>query len=418
MPKAEADAILKPFEDQLAPLDAELKRLREEKKALEEANSPETEENPAVIGKRSLKQIKAEIEELKRRRLPIAAQVPILEKAYAVAEGTPHNAQVQRRGDPKNLGDEVPRGFLQILGGQELPVGVTGSGRLQLAEWLTDSQNPLTARVMVNRIWQHHFGKGIVATPSDFGKRGKYPTHPELLDALALRFVESGWSVKAMHKLIMLSQTYQLSSDGCPENANVDPGNEFLWKFNRQRLDAEAIRDSLLTVGGELDLSRGDAHPFPHERTWSFTQHNPFTAVYETKQRSVYLMTQRIQRQPYLSIFDGPDPNSSTAERLISTTPIQALFVMNSPFVHEQADRFAARLIGGQPDSRKRIDLAYQMAFGRPATAEEIQRGESYIRQCREKLKGTGLPEAHHPQGAWASYVGVLLSSNEFIFVD
>jgi hypothetical protein len=418
MSKAEADAILKPFEDQLAPFDAELKRLREEKKALEEANSPETEDNSPVIGRRTLKQIKADIEAVKMRRLPIAAQAPILEKAYAVAEGTPHNAQVQRRGDPKNLGDEVPRGFLQLLGGQELPVGVTGSGRLQLAEWLTNPQNPLTARVMANRIWQHHFGKGIVATPSDFGKRGKYPTHPELLDALALRFVEGGWSIKAMHKLMMLSLTYQLSSDGCPENANVDPGNEFLWKFNRQRLDAEAIRDSLLVVGGELDLSRGGAHPFPHERTWSFTQHNPFTAVYETKRRSVYLMTQRIQRHPYLSIFDGADPNSSTAERLISTTPIQALFVMNSPLVHEQAERFAARLIGAQPDSRKRIDLAYQTAFGRPATAEEIQRGESYLRRCQEKLKETSNPEHQLPHKAWASYVRVLLSSNEFIFVD
>jgi hypothetical protein len=191
-----------------------------------------------------------------------------------------------------------------------------------------------------------------------------------------------------------------------------------LWKFNRQRLDAEAIRDSLLTVGGELDLSKGGAHPFPHERTWSFTQHNPFTAVYETHRRSVYLMTQRIQRHPYLSIFDGADPNSSTAERLISTTPIQALFVMNSPFVDEQAGRFAARLIGAEPDTRKRIDLAYQMAFGRPATGEEVQRGESYIRQCREKLKSTSLPQTKHPQGAWASYVRVLLSSNEFIFVD
>ena len=415
--KAEADAILKPFEDQLAPFDADLKRLQEEKKALEAVN-PDAEANSPAAGKRTLKEIKADIEAVKNRRLPIAARVPVLEKAYAVAEGTPHNAQVQRRGDPKNLGEEVPRRFLQILGGRELSAEEKGSGRLELAEWLTDPKNPLVARVMVNRIWQHHFGKGIVATPSDFGKRGKFPTHPELLDTLATRFIESGWSIKAMHRLIMLSQTYQLSSDGGFQNTRIDPGNEFLWKFNRRRLDAEAIRDSLLYVSGALDLSKGGPHPFPHERTWSFTQHNPFTAAYETKRRSVYLMTQRFQRHLYLSIFDGADPNSSTPERLVTTTPIQALFVMNSPFVHEQADQFAARLIKAQPQNRKRIALAYQLALGRPATSEEIRRGETYLQQSQEKLKVASIPLDQLPQKAWASYVRVLLSSNEFIFVD
>jgi hypothetical protein len=415
--KAEADAILKPFEDQLAPFDVELKRLQEEKKALEEAN-PDAEANSPAPGKRTLKEIKADIEAVKKRRLPIAAQMPILEKAYAVAEGTPHNAQVQRRGDPKSLDEEVPRRLPQILGGQELPAEERGSGRLELAEWLTDPKNPLVARVMVNRVWQHHFGKGIVATPSDFGKRGKFPSHPELLDTLALRFIESGWSLKAMHKLMMLSQTYQLSSDGGIENASTDPGNEFRWKFSRCRLDAEAIRDSLLYVSGALDLSKGGPHPFPHEITWSFTQHNPFTAVYETKRRSVYLMTQRFQRHPYLSIFDGADPNSSTPERLVTTTPIQALFVLNSPFVHEQADQFAARLMNAQTDTRKRIDLAYQLALGRPATLEEIRRGEGYLQQSQEKLRAANSPLDELPHKAWASYVRVLLSSNEFIFVD
>ena len=216
----------------------------------------------------------------------------------------------------------------------------------------------------------------------------------------------------------MLSQTYQLSSDGGFQNTRIDPGNEFLWKFNRRRLDAEAIRDSLLYVSGALDLSKGGPHPFPHERTWSFTQHNPFTAAYETKRRSVYLMTQRFQRHLYLSIFDGADPNSSTPERLVTTTPIQALFVMNSPFVHEQADQFAARLIKAQPQNRKRIALAYQLALGRPATSEEIRRGETYLQQSQEKLKVASIPLDQLPQKAWASYVRVLLSSNEFIFVD
>src|SRR5262249_12992595 len=154
---------------------------------------------------------------------------------YALAEGTPKNAKIQRKGDPKNLGDETPRGFLHILGGQQLPDGTKGSGRYELAQWITDPKNPLTARVMVNRLWQHHFGKGIVQTPNDFGARGKAPTHAELLDYMATRFVESGWSIKAMHRLMMLSQAYQMSSADDPKNAAMDANNDGLWKFNRRR---------------------------------------------------------------------------------------------------------------------------------------------------------------------------------------
>jgi hypothetical protein len=418
LPAAEADKILKPYLDQLKPLDAQLKRLKEEKKALERA-TPETEGgDPSEPGKRTLKEVKAEIEILKQRRLPIAAQMPMLESAYAVVDETPHNARIQRRGDPKNLGDEVPRRFLQILGGQELPPDEKGSGRLELARWLTDPQNPLTARVLVNRLWQHHFGKGLVATPSDFGKRGTPPTHPKLLDALAVRFTQSRWSIKTMHKLIMLSQTYQQSSDGDPENFTRDPGNDFLWKFNRQRLDAEAIRDSLLMISGELDLSQPGAHPFPHVSTWGFTQHNPFTAVYETKQRSVYLMAQRFQRHPYLSIFDGADPNTSTPLRSTTITPIQALFMMNSPFVHEQADHLASRLIVAKTESQKRIDLAYQLVLGRLPSPDELHRSQIFLQQIEEKLKSSEVPAESHQQMAWTSYAGVLLSSNEFIFVE
>jgi hypothetical protein len=150
------------------------------------------------------------------------------------------------RGDPKNLGPEVPRRFLEVLGGQPLPSSEKGSGRLELADWIVDPKNPLTPRVMVNRIWQHHFGEGLVRTPNDFGVRGAAPSHPELLDFLAKRFVEGGGSVKAMHRLICLSRTYQLASTGLPEQVKLDPNNEALWKFSRRRLEAEAVRDAML----------------------------------------------------------------------------------------------------------------------------------------------------------------------------
>ncbi len=225
-------------------------------------------------------------------------KLPTGEPVYAVGEGTPHNVHIHKRGDPTNLGPEAPRRFLQILGGQPLPAACKGSGRLQLAEWLSSPKNPLTARVMVNRIWQHHFGEGLVRTPNNFGKQGRPPTHPELLDYLADRFVADGWSVKAMHRMILLSRSYKLSSADDEHDRALDPNNESLWCFDRRRLDAEAIRDSLLAVSGALDRTMAGPHPFPPADTWNFTQHSPFQAVYETNHRSVYLMTQRTAPPP------------------------------------------------------------------------------------------------------------------------
>src|SRR5206468_9698451 len=169
---------------------------------------------------------------------------------------------------------------------------------------------------------------------NDFGARGKPPTHPELLDYLAAGFAESGWSIKAMHRLLLLSATYQLASANDERAAAADPSNELLWRFSRRRLDAEAIRDAMLLLGGNLDRSRGGPHPFPPVASWGFTQHNPFFAVYETNRRSVYLMNQRLRRHPFLALFDGPDPNASTPRRTETTVPTQALFLMNDPFVH------------------------------------------------------------------------------------
>jgi hypothetical protein len=212
-----------------------------------------------------------------------------VEVAYAVTEGTPHHARLHRRGDPESLGNEVPRRFLQLWGGEAVRGG--GSGRLALAGWLTGPANPLTARVIVNRVWQQHFGHGLVRTPNDFGTRGAAPTHPELLDYLADRFMAEGWSLKKLHRIIVLSATYQQSSAN-PQSA--DPDNFWLARFPRRRLSAEEIRDAILTVSGDLERTPGGPHPFPDAKSWQFTQHNPFTAVYEHDRRSVYLMTQRL----------------------------------------------------------------------------------------------------------------------------
>jgi hypothetical protein len=367
---------------------------------------------------RTSEEIDAELAQVKARITGLGNQVPLVEKAYAVVEGHPANARLHRKGDPKLLGDEVPRGFLQILGGRRLPDGYGGSGRDQLAGWIADPANPLTARVLVNRIWEYHFGKGIVTTPNDFGVRGQAPSHPELLDYLAARFISGGWSIKKMHRLIMTSRVYQLSVADQARNARVDLANAWYWRFDRRRLSAEEIRDAMLAVSGALDPTIGGAHPFPPERDWRFTQHKQFFALYDHNRRSVYLMQQRLRKHPLMEVFDGPDTNSSTALRPLSTTPVQALYLMNDPFVHAQADRFATRVILASPSLPERIDYACRLAYGRAASPREVSEAAAYIAQLSGELEEANAPEDGRLRAAFASYLRVLLSSNEFLYLD
>ena len=343
---------------------------------------------------------------------------PKMKTAYAVAEGKAENARLHIKGDPRRVGKEVPRRFLEILGGQKLPADAKRSGRLELAHWLTDPKNPLTPRVMVNRIWHYHFGRGIVSTPNDFGARGRPPTHPELLDWLTARFIESGRSIKAMHRLILKSHAYRLASGSVPELENADPDNTLYGRGVRRRLEAEAIRDAMLVLGGNLDRTMGGPHPFPAEKTWRFSASRPFYAVYSTDRRSVYLMSGRIRKHPFFEVFDGADPNLSTGRRLLTTTPLQALYLMNDKFVSRQADGFAARLLAAGGAVGSRVDAACEAAFGRMPTSEERSRAETYLERARARLAGTGVAEAERERTAWASYVRVLFSSNEFFYLD
>jgi hypothetical protein len=336
--------------------------------------------------------------------------------AYAVAESAgPREARVQLKGDPAKPGPAVRRRFLTVLGGTELPADAAGSGRRELADWILAPNNPLTARVMVNRLWLHHFGKGLVPTPNDFGKQGKPPTHPELLDWLAARFIADGWSVKAMHRLILGSRTYRQATAAA---SPADPSNDLLAHFPRRRLDAEALRDTLLWHGGSLDLSPGGAHPFPPPDQWKFTQHNPFKAVYESNRRSVYLMSQRIQRHPYLAIFDGADPSVSTPVRATSTTPLQALFLLNDPLVHAQAEGFASRVLAAAPDEAARVALAFHRLLGRPATAEERARAHAFLDAARDTLRANGTPGDQVETAAWAAFARSLFRLTEFVYLD
>jgi hypothetical protein len=358
--------------------------------------------------------LRAELAVLGRSNLP-----PGLPGAYAVAEGRPADVALQRGGDPGRPGRVVRRGVPRFLAGARPPVIPAGSsGRLELARWLAAPDNPLTARVMVNRIWQHHFGKGLVATPSNFGLSGRPPSHPELLDWLAARFVEEGWSVKAVHRMIVLSRTYRLSSGQDTGNAARDGANEWYWRFDRRRLDAEALRDAMLAVAGGLDRRRPGPHPFPPVSAWRWTQHNPFKAVNPSRCRTVYLMTQRLQRHPFLALFDGPDPNVTTDTRTRSTVPLQALYLMNNPVVGEQARAFAGRLLRAAPDPAGRLARGYELAWGRPPTSEEIEAGRRYVGRYAGELARLGVPAAERELEAWTSVARVLLSANEFVYVD
>ena len=436
--KAELEAVTKTWKEQLAALDADVKKAEAAKAAADKLTDAAEKKAKADEATKAIATAKAKHKQLSET-LPY-------ELAYAVADAKPANARLHVRGDPTRLGEEIPRRFPQILGGQTLPKDSTTSGRLDLANWIADSTNPLTARVMVNRIWQQHFGRGLVTTPNDFGTRGQAPTHPELLDFLAKKFIESGWSVKAMHKLILTSRTWQLASgaevaadNAAPvekrsgfaaffssskskvspaelfaKNAVKDPTNSLWWHAERRRLDAESIRDTLLYVSGDLDETAGGAHPFPPVHTWGFTQHKQFFANYENRQRTVYQMQQRLRKHAFLALFDGADPNSSTATREPSTTPLQSLFMMNDKFAHEQAAKFATRVQQGETDEARQIGRAFLALYARPPQADEVRMATDYLARFREKLTAKKLPADQ----AWASLSRALLGANEFLYVD
>jgi hypothetical protein len=413
-PPAEAVA-LREYEKKINALAKRHEDLKSERRRVAQAMAAGPEAAKKV---RTKEAVEADFKACEAEQADAEKHFPTFPRAYAVAEGKPHDAKIQRGGNPKLTGDVVPRGFLTVLGGQKVPADEKGSGRRELAEWLTDAKNPLTARVMVNRIWQHHFGRGLVATPNDFGSRGEKPSHPELLDWLATRFIESGWSVKAMHRLILKSAAYQRAGTDDARNAAIDVNNVYLWKYPRRRLTAEETRDALLMVAGSLDRSAGGPHPFPPEGRFKFTQHKPFLDAYPTSRRSVYLMQQRIRKHPFLEVFDGADTNATTAVRSVSTTPLQALFLMNDPFAHEQAAAWAKRLESVSREDGARIEQAYQDAFARPATRDEVALGEQYLAACRKALGDAGVAKPDRHAAAWASYARVLMSSNEFVFLD
>ena len=342
----------------------------------------------------------AKIEEHKNKK-PISQT----DYAYALAEGKPEDYPIHNRGDAKDLGPIVKRRFLTVLGGEILG-DKNSSGRLDLADKIVSPKNPLTARVMVNRIWAWHFGRGIVQTLNDFGNHGTLPTHPELLDYLAKEFISGGWSIKNMHRIIMNSATYQ-------QSAQSGTGVKYYAGFERRRLNAEEIRDSILLLSGMLDESPGREHPFPPKSKWNFSQHAPFADEYFTSKRSVYVMRKRNRISSFFSLFDGPDPNASTANRSQTTVPSQALYFMNDPFFHDCADQLSANIRAIGPDER--LEYAYKLLFSRPAHKTDHEDFEAFAKVMAPNISND--PEEQDTE-IWRSYSRILMSSNEFLYLD
>lgn len=280
----------------------------------------------------------------------------------------PQNAHVLIRGNPANRGAEVSRHFLTVLSGGNPQAFTNGSGRLELAKAIVSETNPLTARVIVNRVWLYHFGKGLVSTPSDFGMRSDPPTHPELLDYLAWHFMRDGWSIKQLNREIMLSSVYQQSSNTNPGSEKIDPENKLLWKMNRQRLEFEELRDSLLAASGELEIING-GHPVD-------IINPPFA-----KCRSVYGYIDRQNLPGLFRTFDFPNPDSSSAQRFFTTVPQQALYLLNNSFVVQQAKSLSDNSTFQKlPSDQKRIEYLYEQLFQRQPARAEMSAAEKFLK--------------------------------------
>ena len=330
--------------------------------------------------------------------------------AMALEDGPhPTDSHIFIRGNASNLGEVVPRQFLAALAhGEQQPFRV-GSGRLELARAIASADNPLTARVLVNRVWLHHFGAGLVRTPSDFGLRGDRPSHPELLDHLASRFIAQGWSIKQLHREIMLSATYQ-QQGARPEDSrhSVDPENTLVWHMHRRRLDWESMRDAMLLVSGQLNLKQGGPSV-------------DLFAAAAAPRRSVYGFIDRQNLPSELRTFDFAPPDASSPGRHQSTVPQQALFLMNGPFLKQQVQRLAARPEIAEPAKlSEKIDAAHRLLFGRAARPDEIELAERYLTQA-DNSDGRANNEQSVDKpflSRWEEYLQVLLLSNEYLFVD
>ncbi len=337
-------------------------------------------------------------------------------KVMAPTEGEPEDLRVSIRGNYLTLGEPTRRQFLRIITGEQpQPLQTTQSGRLELAQWLTDETHPLTARVIVNRIWRWRFGRGLVATTDNFGKLGERPTHPELLDWLAVKFMQDGWSIKKLHKRMLLSSTYQMSSQTDPLAIEIDPENKLWSRFSRKRLEAEAIRDSILCVSHGLDLAMYGSLMDLKDRAY-VTGTASKTQDYGNPRRSVYQPVFRSAVYDVFTAFDFPDPATPNGDRHDSVVAPQALMMMNSTLVADSAARLAMKLIDEFETDEMRVAALFQRTLSRPPDDQEVEQVLGYLTAVQADLEDSG--ESQACEKTWQSICRTLISSNEFLYLD
>ena len=354
-------------------------------------------------------------EELKQRE----QAVPKFPETMAVSDATPENLKVHLRGSHLTLGKEVPRRFLRVIAGEQQAPLTNGSGRLDLARWLTSPQHPLTARVMANRVWQWHFGQALVRSPDNFGRLGERPTHPALLDWLAGEFAGSAWSIKHLHRQLVTSAAYRMSTTHDAHAALVDPENRLLWRFNRQRLEVEQLRDALLAVSGSLDEMTGGTLLPTANRAYVTSTANVNPAIYTSRRRSIYLPVVRSALFEVFTAFDFTDPSTLNGQRDQTTVAPQALFMMNSEFVLSQSRSLAEGFLSRSDlTTSNRIRELYELAYSRPPSEAEVTRATTYLERLRAAMSQSGVATIDIEPKAWTSLCRAVLAANEFVYVE
>jgi len=366
--------------------------------------------------------LRASRPDLEKQRIALAelhqsleSEIQYRRKVMAMTDGSPQDDRVHLRGSPHKFGEVVPRRFLEAVSRSEQSAPKNGSGRRELARQMVDPENPLVSRVLVNRVWMHLFGEGLVRTPDDFGNMGRPPTHPELLDFLANEFVKEGWSIKKLLRTLTLSGAYQMTSAAVDRRAEeLDPQNALWHRMNLRRLEGETIRDSILAVSGRLDPRMYGPGVLPYLTPFLVGRGRPGSAgpLDGDGRRSIYMNVRRNFLNPMLLAFDSPIPFSTIGRRSVSNVPAQALALMNNPFVLQQAEVWARRASEQYPEPGSRIRAMYVAAYGRPPAASEEEMALAFIEeQARQYATG----EALRP---WADLAHVLYNVKEFIFID
>lgn len=406
------------FDEQVVAKKSAIQKFTETADAQVKAALSAGEAVPEKLETKYPEETKTKLKQLRDELAAFEKTAPEMSTAMGVTEAAVADVAIHVRGNPLKLGDIVPRHVPKVLAPQAAPqFSPQHSGRLELAKSLVEKQHPLTSRVIVNRVWRWHFGKGLVRTVDNFGLLGQPATHPELLDWLAHRFMEQGWSFKSLHRLIMLSSTYQLSSNVAPQIAERDPENRWYGRASIQRLEAEEVRDAMLAVSGKLDRTQGGSLLNVKNRAYFFDHTSKDLTDYSSVRRSLYLPIVRNNVYDIFQLLDYPDAATPTGDRTSTTVAPQALLMMNSEMVTKASSDLANLLLATPMDDVDRLQKLHVVAYGRDATTDELSHSKTFVSEIEQAFQKSEPDPALRRVRAWETLCQVVLASNEFIYL-